>query len=84
MWAYFLGSAMYKDRYGGSMPTYPQELWFRPEILGYIYQRGISITEIFRLLKPEVNSVESLRNALVSRFPDLADQINDTFDRYGR
>lgn len=83
MWAYFLGATIYKDRYGGGMPTYPM-LWFRPEILGYLYERGTTRSEIFRALKPEVASVEALRKELVSMYPERADLITDTFSRYGR
>lgn len=83
MWAYFLGSTIYKDRYGGSMPVYPQELWFRPEIFGYLYERGTSRTEIFRTLKKEVVSVETLRKQLLEMYPERSQLITDTFNRYG-
>lgn len=84
MWAYFLGSTIFKDRYGGGMPVYPPELWFRPEILGYLYERGSTRSEIFRVLRPEVNSVEALRKALVEMYPERGDLITDTFGKYGR
>ena len=84
MWAYFLASTIYKDRYGGGMPVYPPELWFRPEILGYLYERGTTRSEIFRVLKPEVKSVETLKTALTEMYPERGQLINDTFNRYGR
>ena len=84
MWAYFLGASIYKDRYGGGMPVYPAEFWFHPEILGYLYERGTSRSEIFRALKPEVSSVETLERELASMYPEREQMITDTFNRYGR
>lgn len=84
MWAYFLGSTIYKDRYGGGMPEYPSFLWFRPEILGYLYERGTTRPEIFRALKPEVTSVEALKKELINMYPERQQEITDTFNRYGR
>lgn len=84
MWAFFLGSSIYKDRYGGGMPQYPDYLWFRPEILGYLYERGTSRQEIFRALKPEVKSVDGLQKALTQMYPEREELIADTFARYGR
>lgn len=83
MWAYFLGSTIYKDRYGGGMPVFPTELWFRPEILGYLYERGTTRSEIFRVLTPEVTSVEALKNELIAKYPERTNLITETFTKYG-
>ena len=32
MWAYYLESMMYKDRYGGSFPSFGTSTWFYPQI----------------------------------------------------
>ena len=84
MWGFFMGSSIYKDRYGGGMPVYPPELWFRPEILGYLYERGTKRYEIFRALKPEVTSVDALQKELISMYPERGQLIADTFSKYGR
>ena len=83
MWAYFLGSTLNKDRYGGSLPSYPSWLWFRPEILSCMYERGISRAEIFRALKPEVTSVKALHQELVKLYPEKQTLIDNSFSRYG-
>ena len=66
------------------MPQYPDYMWFRPEILGYLYERGTSRQEIFRALKPEVKSVDGLQKALTQMYPEREELIADTFARYGR
>ena len=32
MWAYYLESLIYKERYGGGFPTFGNSYWFKPEI----------------------------------------------------
>lgn len=84
MWAYFLGSTLNKDRYGGSLPSYPASLWFRPEILSCLYERGFSRAQLFRALKKSVTSVDALHQELVNLYPEKQDLIDDAFTRYGK
>ena len=84
MWAYFLGSTLNKDRYGGSLPSYPSWLWFRPEVLSCMYERGISRSEIFRALKPSVTSVKALHDELLRLYPEKQVLIDNSFTRYGK
>ena len=84
MWAYFLGATLEKDRYGGSLPAFPEYLWFRPEILSCMYERGVSRSQIFKALKPKVTSVDDLKDELVSLYPDMEHLILQCFERYGK
>lgn len=84
MWAYFLGASLDKDRYGGSMPTYPSWLWFRPEILGYLYERGFLRSEIFKALGADVYDLESFKARLVSLYPERQWLVSQTFGAYGK
>lgn len=84
MWGFFLGATLNKDRYGGALPTYPNWLWFRPEIFGYLYERGTTRAEIFRALDTDVASVGNLKDKLIELYPERAQLFTDTFKRYGK
>lgn len=47
MWAYYLESKMYKERYGGSFPTFGTSYWFYPQIFRFLDERGLSQSKIF-------------------------------------
>ncbi len=82
IWAYFLQSKMFKDKYGGSMPTFGTSFWFRPQIFRYLNDRGFSVSDLFAVLKDDVNSVEDLKNALISTYTSKKQIIEQAFTRY--
>lgn len=82
MWAYFMQSKGYHDRYGGSMPTSGTSYWFHPQILRYLYERGMSSGDIFKAFTKEVTSVEELRKKLIELYPDNKAMIEQVFTRY--
>ncbi len=82
MWAYFLEASLFKDRYGGSMPSY--SFWFKPEIFSYLYERGMTRGEIFRSLKGSVTSTDDLKEELIRLYGEREDAIRQTFNRYGK
>ena len=82
MWSYYLESRMYKDRYGGSFPTFGTSYWFYPQIFRYLHERGISPSDIFNVLDATVNSRAALKNALMLAFPAKKDVIDQVFNRY--
>ena len=84
MWGYFLEASLFKDRYGGSMPSFGSTLWFRPEIFSYLYERGMTRGEIFRSLKQTVTSIPKLKKELTDLYPERETAINQTFARYGK
>ena len=84
MWAYFMEASLYKDRYNVPMPTFGTSYWFRPEIFSYLYERGMSRSEIFRALKPNVCSTDDLRDELIDMYPERETLIEQTFTQYGK
>lgn len=82
MWAYYMESLMYKDRYGGGFPSFGTSYWFYPQILRMLDERGISCSRLFSVLNDEVNSHDRLKAALVSSFPLERMLIEQVFSRY--
>ena len=83
MWAYYLESLMYKDRYGGTFPTFGTSYWFYPQIFRYLDERGISTAEIFSVLTDDITSRAELKTALLSAYPSDRTSIEQVFSRYG-
>lgn len=82
MWAYYLESKMYKDRYGGSFPSFGTSYWFYPQIFRYMDERGVTCSEIFSVLGPEVDSKSDLKAALLAAYPNRRTVIEQVFGRY--
>lgn len=82
MWGYFIESKMYKDRYGGAFPTFGTSYWFKPQIFRYLYERGISCSQIFEVLDSSVTSESLLKNALMTAYPVKKNVIEQVFNRY--
>ena len=83
MWAYFLESEMFKERYGGAVPTFGTSWWFFPQIFRYLDERGLTRSQIFRALGPDVTTRKKLQERLVDLFPEEKDMIDQVFSRYG-
>jgi hypothetical protein len=81
-WAYYLESRMFKDRYGGIFPTFGTSFWFNPQIFRYLYERGLSTSDMFSVLGADVKSKSSLKEALISAFPSRKSVIEQVFNRY--
>ncbi len=84
MWGYFFGNLLFNDRYGGVMPTAGQVWWFKPQILRYLYDRGLSRSEIFAALQEDVTDRGRLREKLVSLYPEQRAMIEQVFARYAQ
>ena len=82
MWAYYMESKMYKDRYGGTFPSFGTSFWFYPQIFRYLDERGVSCSDINSVLGPEVTSREELKSALIASFPGKRTVIEQVFGRY--
>lgn len=82
MWGYYMESKVYKDRYGGSFPTFGSSYWFYPQIFRYLDERGIGASEIFAVLDSTVTSRMSLKNALLVAYPAKRSVIEQVFNRY--
>lgn len=82
MWAYYLESKLYQQRYGGAIPTIGTSWWFYPQIFRFIDERGIDQDDIFSVLEEDVDSKLTLKNALLLKFPDSKEMIDQVFSRY--
>ena len=81
-WAYFLESKMFKERYGGSFPTFGTSYWFTPQIFRYLYERGLTASQMFSVLSVDVVSKENLKTALITAYPSRKSIIEQVFSRY--
>ena len=82
-WAYYLESMMYKERYGGAVPTFGNTYWFYPQIFRYLDDRGLSRSDIFSVLEGNVTTKDELKSALIRNFPQKKTVIEQGFGRYG-
>ena len=78
----YLESLIYKDRYGGTFPSFGTSYWFYPQIFRYLDERGVSCSEIFSVLDESVTSRENLRTAMIAAFPSKRSVIEQVFSRY--
>ena len=84
MWAYYLQETLYKERYGGTVATFGNTFWFKPDIFVYLYERGLSRGQIFRALTADVTTTEDLKETLLNLYPALDDVIENTFRYFGK
>ena len=84
MWAYFLESVLFQDRYGGDLPAFGTAFWFYPQIFRYLYERGMTCADIYKALKSDVTSRDDLQDALIMLFPEQERTISQVFSRYSR
>ncbi len=85
MWAYYLSSLLYKERYGGQLRDFGADNWFKPQIFRYIDQRGVGREVIFEALgQKEVVDIVSLRSALIKLVPAKKTVIEQAFALYGK
>jgi hypothetical protein len=73
---------MYKERYGGAVPTFGNSYWFYPQIFRYLDERGVGRSDIFSVLEGNVTSRDELKNALIRNFPQKRYVIEQGFGRY--
>lgn len=82
MWAFFMQNLLWQDRYGGTYPSEGQDLWFHPEILSYIHDHGVSVSQIYASLDGEVTSRDEFQMALEEMCPSKSDMIQMAFAKY--
>ena len=82
MWGYFMQNSMYHDRYGGSMPNSGMSPWFHPQIFRYLEERGITKSQLFAALQPDIHSRADLKKKLLTLYPGKSAIIRQVFERY--
>lgn len=83
-WAYYVESKMYKERYGGSFPSFGTSYWFYPQLLRYLDERGVTRADIYSVLSADVDSLPELKEALLRQLPAKRTVIEQVFNRFGR
>ena len=83
MWAYFMETLRYRQRYGlPEEAAFGLGYWFHPQILLQLEERGLSCHKIFQVLDSEVTDVETFQRKLTSYYPEYKSAINQAFTRY--
>ena len=82
MWAYYLASKIAYERYGGTYDSLGTSFWFRPQVLRYIEECGVSCAEIFSVLEDDVDSADDLQRVLITGNPGKSKEIEQIFNRY--
>ena len=82
MWGFFFGNLLFRERYGSGTPAEGLSLWFFPQILMYLEERGMEAGQIFSVLGPDVVGRDSFQEALSDNYPEYYSVINQAFDRY--
>ena len=82
MWAYYMQNILYRERYPDWSYTWGTKWWFRPEILLYLDDRGLTRDKIFAALAPDVHSREILQQRLWSLNPEFKSKIFEAFNLY--
>lgn len=81
MWAYYMQSAMYKDRYGDKV-NFGTEFWFSPQIFSYLDEKGMDRYKIFDCLGGDVIDRTVLKKRMTSLYPQFKTSINQAFSKY--
>lgn len=82
MWAYYIQARMYKDRYGGSLPTFGTSYWFYPQIYHYLDSRGMKPSQFLSVMNADVVSKQALKQRLIETYPARRTIIEQVFSRY--
>ena len=82
MWAYYMGYACSRDRYGDAATLTGTSYWFSPQIFLYLDERGLDRSRIFKSLTASVTNKDELQTYLESLYPEFDSIIEQAFDRY--
>ncbi|MBQ7750137.1 MAG: hypothetical protein IJR77_02825 [Bacteroidales bacterium] len=82
IWAYYHQSRLFKERYGGIMPSFGSTFWFHPQVFRYLDERGLGRSKLFRALEEDVTSRSALKLRLFSLYPDYSQLVIEIFERY--
>ena len=75
-------SIMYKERYGGNVPSFGSSNWVSPQVFRVLDERGVTRSEFLGAMQADVTDVDLLKSRLVSMYPDRGMVINQAFNRY--
>lgn len=82
MWAYYLSSRLFRERYPGQAAMFGTSYWFYPQVFYYLDERGLDFYRIYKALIPAVTDRDKLQDKLLSLYPEFRNNINLAFNRY--
>lgn len=80
MWAYYVESMFYRERYGDKSASFGNSFWFDPTIFLKLDERGMIRQSIFKSLSSDVCDIETLHKKLLSLYPEMKTAINQSFE----
>jgi len=82
MWAYYLETMVYRERYGDRSCIFGSSFWFTPQTLVYLDERGLNRFKIFAALTSDIVDKDIFQDKLLALYPELKSVINRAFGRY--
>lgn len=82
MWAYYIETVMFRERYAADITSFGADNWFFPQIFCYMDERGINRYRIFQALTSDIIDKDILQEKLLSMYPECKTIIKQAFDRY--
>ena len=82
MWAYYIQTRFYRDRYPDSAASFGTTFWFYPQIFFFLDERGLARHRLFAALTSDVHDRDALKLRLQSLYPEYKNAINQAFNRY--
>lgn len=82
MWAYYMQTKVYRDRYPAEARSFGNSFWFKPQIFTYLDERGVNRYKLFSALAPDVVDADMLQARLTSLYPECKTIIKQAFERY--
>ena len=82
MWAYYIETRFYRERYADSTAAFGTSYWFSPQILMYLDDRGLDRFKLFKAFTSDIISKDLLQDKLLSMYPENKSMINQAFARY--
>jgi len=80
MWAYYLESIYYRERYNEKDASFGASYWFKPAILLNLDNRGLARQSICKALASDVCDKQSFQKRLLSLYPEMKTAINQSFE----
>lgn len=82
MWAYYMQTRLYRERYPESNKAFGTKYWFYPQVFNYMDGRGLTCYKSFNALTSDVKDRDDLRIRLIQLYPDAKSIINMAFSSY--
>lgn len=82
MWAYYMQSRLYGDRYVSDERLFGTSYWFSPQIFYTLDEKGLDRYKIFCVLGDDIIDRKILQKKMVSMYPQFKTAINQAFARY--